>query len=162
MFSATPYSTAPFAALRVLDPPIDGVIGESASAAATVSALAVLGSVNAESAVGSDSVLVSSATFSADVAETSNGADTTSALFNVTVFIAESVQGLASGTVEPSVFNAAVVEYVNGLDTIVTTAVLYSSALNGAVAADEIIARYLWELIDDSQPVSWQLINTRD
>lgn len=162
MFSATPYSTAPFAALRVLDPPIDGIIGESASVAATVSALAVLGSVNAESVVGSDSVLVSSATFSADVEETGSGADTTSALFNATVFIAESVQLLDSGTVAPSVFNATVSEATVVLDIIVTTAVLYSSVLNEAVAADEILARYLWELIDDSQPVSWQLINTRD
>jgi hypothetical protein len=30
----------------------------------------------------------------------------------------------------------------------------------GAVAADQLVARYLWELIDDAQTVNWGAIGT--
>lgn len=160
MFAATPYATVPFATVRVVEPPIDGVISEAATATDIVSALGIFIGVSAESADGSDSVLVSSATFRADVNEASTCTDTISALFNAAVFIVESVQGLDSNVVEPSVFNAAVNETAYAISFVVTSAVLYSSVLEGAVAADEILARFLWELINDAQTASWAEINT--
>jgi hypothetical protein len=162
MFASTPYATVPFATVRVIEPPIDGVINEAVTAADIISALGVFIGSSTESAEGSDSVLVSSATFSADINEASNCSDAVSAIFNAAVFIVESVQGLDSSVVEPSIFNAAVDETAYAISFVVSSAVLYSSVLEGAGAADEILARYLWELIDDSQPVSWQLIDTQD
>jgi hypothetical protein len=160
MFAATPYATVPFATVRVIEPPIDGVISEAATATDTTSAFGVLIGSSTESADGSDSVLVSSATFSADINEASNCSDAISAIFNAAVFIVESVQGLDSSVVEPSIFNAAVDETAYAISFVVSSAVLYSSVLEGAVAADEILARYLWEIINDAQTANWTEINT--
>jgi hypothetical protein len=61
--------------------------------------------------------------------------------------------------VAPSTFNATVSEGTEALATILASAAFIASITEGAVAADQLVARFLWELIDDSQTVSWGDIN---
>jgi hypothetical protein len=61
--------------------------------------------------------------------------------------------------VAPSIFNAAINESAAVIDTIFANAVLFATITEGAVAADQIIARLLWEIINDAQTADWGNIN---
>ena len=75
------------------------------------------------------------------------------------MFVVESGNGLDSVLVAPSTFNAAVSEGTQALASILAFAAFVATVTEGAVAADQLIARFLWELIDDSQAVNWGDIN---
>ena len=73
--------------------------------------------------------------------------------------VEETVTGSDSVLVAPSIFNAAVDETAQVLDTVLATAVFFATITEGALAADQIIARLLWEIINDSQTANWASIN---
>lgn len=160
MFAGTPYSTVPFATIRAFVPPIEAFTEEAGAVEDTVSALSSFVGGNTEASAGSDSAPVVSAVFSTAISEDGSGADSVSALFNATVVISEAVQGLDTNAVEPSVFNIVMGEFVDAGSIVPTTAILYSSVLNNAIAADTIPAEYLWELINDEQDGNWAAINS--
>jgi hypothetical protein len=61
--------------------------------------------------------------------------------------------------VAPSTFNASVSETAQVLDAVFASAVFFATITEGAVAADQIIARLLWEIINDAQTADWGNIN---
>jgi len=111
----------------------------------------------------SDAAVASSAYFSA-VADTANGLDTPSALGVFPTSVSETITAVDSVSVAASVFSAAVsVEQASALDSILAYSVFIAATSGGATGADTILARYLWEIIDDSQPSpdpGWQNVNT--
>jgi hypothetical protein len=61
--------------------------------------------------------------------------------------------------VAPSRFNAAISETAQVLVSVLASAVFFATITEGAVAADQIIARFLWEIINDAQTANWGTIN---
>jgi hypothetical protein len=61
--------------------------------------------------------------------------------------------------VAPSIFNAVVSEEVNAVAQFLVRADFVANIQEGIVAADQILARFLWELINDTQPADWDTIN---
>jgi hypothetical protein len=50
------------------------------------------------------------------------------------------------------------VESVSAVDAFLASAVLFAAVQDGAVGVDTIVARFLWELIDDAQSANWATI----
>jgi hypothetical protein len=82
-----------------------------------------------------------------------------SALLIISVEITEVAAGFDSVVVSASTFNASVDEFAEGLDDVLANAVLFVTITEGAVATDQIIARLLWELINDAQTANWAYID---
>jgi hypothetical protein len=61
--------------------------------------------------------------------------------------------------VAASTFTAPVVESVSAVDAFLAAAVFIATVQGGATAADQVVCRFLWELIDDSQNANWTTIN---
>jgi hypothetical protein len=59
-------------------------------------------------------------------------------------------------------FGASVNESSTASDTLSGAGNFIASVSETARASDTFVRRYLWELIDDNQAVSWQLINTNE
>jgi hypothetical protein len=75
------------------------------------------------------------------------------------VNIAETVSGLDSLTTDVE-FNAAIEELARGTATARSTVAFGALIQELAIAADSPLARFLWELINDSQSVAWQNIGS--
>jgi hypothetical protein len=58
------------------------------------------------------------------------------------------------------VFNADITDAVSAVDHFLATAVFFATIQGSATAADQIVARFLWELIDDAQTANWSGIST--
>lgn len=59
-------------------------------------------------------------------------------------------------------FKSNLQENARASSTVVNAANFISSVNETARASDRFVRRFLWELIDDNQAVSWQLINTNE
>jgi len=162
VFSDAPYATAPFAALGVTNVIFDSAIAEAAAVSELTGALAVFIPLNSESAVAADSGEISLAVFSATLSEASTGSEVISALGLFNSIVEESSGGTDSALVAPSTFGATTSEGAEAIATILVSAAFIATITEGAVAADQLTRRLLWELIDDSQSISWQLINTQE
>jgi hypothetical protein len=75
------------------------------------------------------------------------------------VYISEQAAGLDSLNAPNSTYNATVANTVGALDTPSTNAIFYAAVIAYAGITDIATARYLWELIDDSQTADWVLVN---
>ena len=64
-----------------------------------------------------------------------------------------------STSVDPSIFSGSVQETASAVDQFLAIAVFIATVQGNAVGADTIVARYLWELIDDSQNADWTTID---
>jgi hypothetical protein len=64
-----------------------------------------------------------------------------------------------STTVAASIFNAPVSETALAADSVLALAVFFATITDGAVGVDQITARLLWEIINDSQNANWAQIN---
>ena len=93
------------------------------------------------------------------ISESATGADSIAAKFFHATFINESAQGLDSVDAPGSIYNVITSEQaaVNALPS--TNAIFYAAVLAYAGITDVAYARYLWELIDDSQTPDWSSIN---
>ncbi len=117
-----------------------GAVTNTATASETVSATASYPATSSNAATGSDSV-ASLGVFVGAIDELTTTTDSTS--------------------VAPSTFSAAVaVESVSASDRAVAYAVLIAAVTGNAVGADQVLSRFLWEIIDDSQTPNWQNIST--
>jgi hypothetical protein len=162
VFADTPYANGPFADNpRTSNLAISCDIAEAATISEITGAGAAFVSANNETVVGVDNI-AASPIFNATLLEASTGSEVTSALVIFSSVIAENSSGVDSALVEASTFSAAVNENAGALETVLALGTLNAGVTEGAVAADQLTRRLLWELIDDSQPVSWQLINTQE
>lgn len=162
MFADTTFARTTFSGNpESLNIGIECDISEAATASEIVTAAAAFVPLNSETAVGSDTA-ATSVIFIADLLEASTGSEVISALMVFSSVVDESSVGTDSALVAPSTFSAAVIESAEATETILALSVFLAAITEGAVAVDQITARLLWELIDDSQSVSWQLINTQE
>jgi hypothetical protein len=113
----------------------------------------------AESAQGSETdvgFLVRTGAVSESVA----GFDQFSAFSIFEVQVQESGQGADVFVVSASIFNAPVVEGATAQDVAATSITVYSSITEAVRGNGVINARFLWELIDDSQTANWNDIGS--
>lgn len=162
MFAGSAFSTAPYstAGAGVV---FDVAFVDSASVAETVSVRVDFAPLNSESAVGGDVVAVISAIFNAAAfAESATASELTSAQLTVSADISESGVATDTATVGPSTFSAPVSETAVAADSVLALAVLFATMTDGAVTVDQMAARLLWELVNDSQNANWTLIPTQN
>lgn len=161
MFADTPYANGPFAAdPRASNLAIQCAIAEAVTGSELTASAAIFISSNSETVVGADTA-VASALFNAALIEASTGSEVISALMVFSSAVGESSVGTDSALVEASTFGAAVSESIEALELSSASGALYAGITESVVGADQLTRRLLWELIDDSQSVSWQLINTQ-
>jgi hypothetical protein len=161
VFADTPYANGPFAAdPRASNLAVQCAIAEAVTGSELTAAAAIFTPTTSETVVGADTV-VASTTFIADLLEASTGSEIISALMAFSSVVGESSVGTDSALVEASTFGATVSESTGALELSSASGVLYAGVTESVVGADQLTRRLLWELIDDSQPVSWQLINTQ-
>jgi hypothetical protein len=131
---------------------------DAASAQDAASAAAVFPASFADTVTGSDNY-VPVATYNVTMNETATTSETTAAQANFPALAAEIGVAQDSTTVAASIFNAPVSETAVAADSILALAVLFATMTDGAVGVDQITARLLWEIINDSQNASWAQIN---
>ena len=153
-FSTTPYSTAGAGVV------FDVAFADSAAVTETVSAQVDFASLNSESAVGADIAAVLSAVFNVTAfAESATASELTSAQLEVSADISESSVATDTVTVGPSTFSAPVSETAVAADSVLALAVFFATMTDGAVTVDQMAARLLWELVNDSQNANWNIVN---
>jgi hypothetical protein len=122
-------------------------------------AVAIFTPLNSELAAVYESSFVAASDFSASVEAVITGADTTSAALVLDCLVDELGTAGDSTSVAASTFTAPVVESVSAVDAFLAAAVFIATVQGGATAADQVVCRFLWELIDDSQNAGWTTIN---
>jgi hypothetical protein len=149
-----PIASDPFAAAGA-GAIFSGEIAESATISELVSALAVFVGVDLESSQAADSTTVTASIFSAAAAESATASDSLIALLIFNAAVAELSQIQDSTTVEASTFGASISEQATGLDTFFTNVAFLASISETATIADALLAKFLWELINDQQSINW-------
>lgn len=129
-------------------------ITETATGADATSSLATFVTNIVESGVISD-ILASTTVQNGVVAESASGLDAVSTLVVFRSIVAELLTATDSNAVAPSIFNAAVSEEVNAVEQFLAAVTFIATIQAGAQAADQLLARFLWELINDQQLVNW-------
>jgi hypothetical protein len=132
-------------------------IVENATIADKNYALFVLDLSVTEGSTASDSV-VAAPVYATVVLEAGAGSDVISALPVYLVIIKESGDAADKFTVAPSTFNANVLEGLDASEIIVVSGTFNASVAEGVEINDEIIRRLLWELIDNFEDTTWQLL----
>ena len=107
-----------------------------------------------ESSTASDATAATK-TLPGSISESATGADQSAASLIWAVYISEQAAGLDSLNAPNSTYNATVANTVGALDTPSTNAIFYAAVIAYAGITDIATARYLWELIDDSQTANW-------
>ena len=129
-------------------------ITETATGADATSSLATFVTNIVESGVISD-ILALTTVQNGVVAESASGLDAVSTLVVFRSIVAELLTATDSDAVAPSIFNAAVSEEVNAVEQFLAAVTFIATIQAGAQAADQLLARFLWELINDQQLVNW-------
>ncbi len=94
-----------------------------------------------------------------DIAETASGVDSISTTQGFAVLIDENASGIDVFTVSASIFNAAFTDSASGIDALQPNFTYFITVSEGVNAQDLIFARYLWELIDNTETSDWGVIN---
>jgi len=162
VFADSPYASTPFSTTGRPYSFIESGIAEAAAVSETTGAVAAFIPLSSESAVAADISEISLAIFSSTLSEASTGSEVISALVVFSGVVEESSVGTDSALVEASTFGATASESAGAIETVLSLGTLYAGAIENVVGTDQVTQRLLWELIDDSQSVSWQLINTQD
>jgi hypothetical protein len=113
-----------------------------------------------ESATAADSFAVI-VTLNAATAETATATDIAEAVkFTLyTASVDEQASAVDVLVVAPSTFGVSVAEVAAALDALGTRAVYRAQFVDSVTALDEVLGRYLWNPIDDSQTPNWQNVN---
>jgi len=133
-------------------------IAETASGVDSISSNPNFGSSISETASGVDSIS-SSATFASSIAETASGVDSIYAYQGFGAFISETASGLDAISTVGSIFTAAFTDSASGIDVNQPNFTYNITVPEGVNAQDLIYARYLWELIDNTETADWGVIN---
>ena len=140
---------------------LDGVIVELVTALDVSAAIANFPTAVSENVTGSDSALVAASVFISNVSEAATSSETVSSLVGFVVTIIENAGGIDSVLVEPSTFGAIVSETATALESSFPIGTFFVNINESAVAADQIPARLLWEIINNSQSTVWQNVKTQ-
>lgn len=131
---------------------------DSAGVMDLVDVLAVFAMSVLESSEASEDISASSI-FPVNVLESALGEDFVTARMDFVSLVTEIATGEMSALVGPSIFNAQINEMVQAFDLLFTTAMLYVTITDGAVAMDQLLSPQLWEIIDDAQNANWADVN---
>lgn len=134
-----------------------GLVTDTASATEIVQAFATFNAALADSATGTDQIDAVRELLGA-ITETASGAETFTAVASFTGTADELATGTDSTLVAPSTFNAPVDEAAVATDSFATNTIVYASISLTVTIADTVVARYLWEPVDDTQTANWQTI----
>lgn len=134
-----------------------GLVTDTASATEIVQAFAAFNAALADSATGTDQIDAVRELLGA-ITETASGAETFTAVASFTGTADELATGTDSTLVAPSTFNAPVAEAAVATDSFATNTIVYASISLTVTIADTVVARYLWEPVDDTQTPNWQTI----
>jgi hypothetical protein len=93
------------------------------------------------------------------ISESARGEDSIAAKFFFDTFINESSRALDSVDAPGSTYNAAVSNLVQAADAPTAGAIFYAAVIAYSGITDLATARYLWELIDDTQTPDWGVID---
>ena len=91
--------------------------------------------------------------------EGATASETATAQVDWAVFVSELLAAQDSTVVAASIFNAPISETVVATDFVLALGVFFATMTDGAVGVDQITARLLWEIINDSQDAGWAQIN---
>jgi hypothetical protein len=158
VFCGSAFAAAPFAATGA--DTYNASISESGVAQDTVAAVATFIASFLAGASGSDAFDAGGSTFNAsfvDAADASDSVDAPGSTFSATVV--DAAEGADEMLVAPSTFGATVVEMAEAADAFVALVAFVCTLSESADIADQITARLLWEIIDDSQTANWGTIN---
>ena len=135
-------------------------VTETATATDSVLSFADFYAALAETATATDSVL-SFADFYAALAETATATDSVLSFADFYAPVAETATATDSPLVAPSTFNAPVAETVTATDAVSPPGSIYNAPVSETVTiSDLVLALFLWNLIDDSQSIAWQNVNS--
>jgi hypothetical protein len=134
-------------------------ITEAVTGADTTSSLASLFASIIESSVIAD-ILDLTTIQNVFINESSSGTDTVLSAAVLQGLILESLSASDAVVVAPSIFNAAVSEEVNAVAQFLVAVTFIATIQEGVQVADQLLARFLWELINDQQTVNWAGVNT--
>jgi hypothetical protein len=107
-----------------------------------------------ESSTASDTTAATN-TLPGSISESATGTDQSAASLIWVAYASEQAAGLDSLDAPGSIYNATVTNTVGALDTPSTNAIFYAAVIAYAGITDIATARFLWELIDDSQTANW-------
>jgi hypothetical protein len=154
-----------------------GLLQEAATAQDAVNAPGSTYNILMQELAQAQDAITAQAIFPASLAETATGTETNSAAFIPRATITESatitdavsaLQAFAASISEtsaaldvvlvaPSIFNAIAVASATALDNFNPAGSIYNVSIpESATLSDSVIGAFLWNLIDDSQPESWQ------
>lgn len=156
MFSSAPFATVAFAAIGgafFFTAVADGAV----AADSQLTRVSVTSQVN-EQTQGADSQLTQ-VNVTSQVNEQAQGADTVpaSALFSISLL--EGV-GAVDTAISRVNFSVSLQDGVSGVDS-VTVATIFAAAIQEAgVAADSLLGRLLWEVIQTAQAQDWKSVTT--
>lgn len=162
MFGSSPFANAPFASGS--DEATDYVssVEELADASDTYVASVVFLGAYADSTSVDHTTAVAASVFNAVEAEVVFGEVTTGSQGDFVPSYTEDVSAIDTPTVSASDFSAAVVDGIGGVDTPSTNATFAVNVQNAAaVASDNMHGLAPWEVIDDTQTATWQVIKAR-
>jgi len=158
VFCGSAFAAAPFAATGADTYNVS--VAENGVAQDTVAAIASFVATFLAGASGSDAFDAGGSTFNAsfvDAADALDSVDAAGSTFGATV--AETAEGSDSVDAPGSTYNAAVAETAEATDAFVALVAFVCSLSESADIADQITARLLWEIIDDSQTANWATID---
>jgi hypothetical protein len=98
-------------------------------------------------------------TLPGSISESATGTNQFAAKLIWAAYISEQAAGLDSLNAPNSTYNARVANTVAAIDAPTAGAIFYAAVIAYAGVTDVATARYLWELIDDSQTPDWGNIN---
>lgn len=135
-------------------------VAEAVSTLDTLQAIVGFYSALSEAPKTADSTYIGSAAFFAVVSEQNELSEITSAVNVITTYLNELASTLDSSYVGASTFTTAVEEAANTGSLVVALLNFISTVDESATASDILLARYLWELIDDTQTANWNTLPT--
>ena len=91
--------------------------------------------------------------------ETATAADTSTSNADFFVQLDDSAAGSDATLVAPSTFNVQVNEAAEVIAEFLASAAFFATITDSAVAADSLVRRLLWEIINDAQAVNWGDVN---
>jgi len=161
VFGSSPFASAPFASGSDEVTAYVSSAEELADASDAFTALVTWLGAYADSTSVADSIAVAASVFNAVEAEVVFGEVTTGSQGDFVPYYSENASGIDTPTVSASDFSAAAVEGISGVDTPSAIATLASNIQEAAAALDNMHGLAPWEIIDDTQTATWQVIKAR-
>lgn len=133
-------------------------INEAGQGNEVVSALVALITSVLESGSASE-LTAATISYPASIGESVSGTDGSGAAAAFSPLVSESVSGTEATNVAPSVFNASVAEDLLAAEQFFAAVVFIANTADGAAVADQLLGRFLWELVDTAQAAEWTQVN---